>query len=117
MSAAQVMPKPPHEADELSFMRRRVPKGTGIDYWVVEGTGNYSADCEYGRKLADEYLAFIGQHHTNGNATLLGCIVNCMLTRCKDAGKLSGIELAFLGRVNTHAMTAAYALAKVGVKL
>ena len=32
-------PKEPHPADDLSFMRCRKPKGTGIDYWVVEFDG------------------------------------------------------------------------------
>ncbi|MER9169494.1 hypothetical protein NKI12_19350 [Mesorhizobium australicum] len=102
--------KPAHPANDLSFMRPRRPKGTGIDYWVVEGTGTYGADCDKGHQLAEEYLAYAGEHSTYGNATLLGSIVNDMLIRCKETGKLSGIEIAFLGHVNRHAVAAAVVL-------
>ncbi|ANN59630.1 hypothetical protein A9174_24885 [Mesorhizobium loti NZP2037] len=105
---AKYRPKPSrskqaHPADDLSFMRRRRPKGTGIDYWVVEGTGSYGADCAKGHQFAQEYLTYSAEHPTYGNATLLGCIVNDMLIRCKEAGKLSGIEIAFLNQVNRSA--------------
>ena len=105
---AKYRPKPSrskqaHPAYDLSFMRSRRPKGSGIDYWVVEGTGSYSADCAKGHQLAEEYLVYSGEHPTYGNANLLGCIVNDMLIRCSEAGKLSGIETAFLNRVNHSA--------------
>jgi hypothetical protein len=93
-----------HPVDDLSFMARRVLKGTGCDYWKVESTGNYTGDCAMGRKLAKEYLAYIGEHPTNGNATLLGCIVNDMMSRVEDRGRLGGIEIAFLATVNESAM-------------
>jgi len=93
-----------HPADDLSFMARRLPSGSGINYWVVEGTGSYTADCELGRKLAGDYLAYIGTHPTNGNATLLGCIANDMMRRVRDDGRLSGIEISFLAAVNECAM-------------
>lgn len=93
-----------HEADDLSFMERKVPAGTGINYWKVQGTGNYTADCERGHQLAREYLAYIGKHPTNGNATLLGCIVNGIIQRVHVNGRLSGIEIGFLAEVNGYAM-------------
>ena len=91
-------------------MQFREPKGTGIDYWLINPTGNYGADCEAGRKLADEYLAYIGEHPTNGNATLLTCIVREMIERAKEDQKWSGIHVGFLAGVNRHAMATAFAI-------
>lgn len=50
----------PHPAEALSFFKRRTPKGTGIAYWDVTPSGNYSEECEFGQALADEYLTYIG---------------------------------------------------------
>jgi hypothetical protein len=100
-------PKEPHPADDLSFMKRRRPKGGGIDYWLINPTGNYSADCEAGRKLADEYLAYIGEHPTNGNTTLLTCIVHEMIDRAIAGQKWSGVHVGFLASVNRYAMATA----------
>lgn len=110
--------QPPHHADDLSFMRRRRPKGSGIDYWVVApvapkiGVGGYTADCETGRRLADEYLSYIGKHPTYGNATLLTCIVHEMIDRAKAGEGWSGINVGFLSQINRHAMAMAAALAR-----
>jgi hypothetical protein len=99
-----------HPADDLSFMKRWMPRGTGVDYWNIEATGRYDLDCEKGKELAREYLAYIGQHPTFGNATLLGCIVGDMAGRVADRGRLSGVEIAFLQCINEAALfTAAYA--------
>ena len=65
------------------------------------------SDCETGRELAREYLAYIGQYSTVCNATLLGCIVNDTFNSLSDRGRLSGIEIAFLAGVNRAAMTLA----------
>jgi hypothetical protein len=102
--------KLPHPADDLSFMKRRKPRGTGIDYWLINPTDDSSADCETGRKLAEEYLAYIGEHPTYGNATLLTCIVHEMIERARDGQKWSGIHVGFLRVVNDHAMAIARAL-------
>ena len=104
-------PKAAHPADDPSFMKPRKPKGSGIDYWLINPTGNYSADCEAGRKLADEYLAYIGEHPTNGNATLLTCIVREMIDRASAGQKWSGVHVGFLARVNRYAMAVAHQLA------
>ena len=93
-------------ADDLSFMKRCKPRGSGIDYWCVEPSGEYSADCERARELAIEYLIYIGLQPTFGNVTLLGCIVNDMAKRV-DGGRLSGVEIGFLANVNRAAMSAA----------
>lgn len=106
----------PHPADDLSFMTRKAPRGSGIDYWSVQGTGSYSGDCEVGRRLALEYLTYLGEHPTYGNTTLLGCIVGDMLKRPEVAGgKLTGIEIAFLSAVNKHAMGFIYAAKELGI--
>jgi hypothetical protein len=97
----------PHHADALSFMERRKPRGSGINHWNIAATGDYGQDCETGRELAREYLAYIGQYPTVGNATLLGCIVNDMVNGLGDRGRLSGIEIAFLGAINRAAMALA----------
>lgn len=94
------MIKSPHPAVDLSFMFYK-GNGKGIDYWDVTTFGDYSADYERGEKLAREYLAYLGQHPTNGNSTLLGCIVQDM-----GAGK-NGVMLGFLRGVNSYAMAAA----------
>jgi len=102
----------PHPADDLSFMRRLKPKGWGINYWVVDATGNYGTDCERGAELGAEYLSYIGEHPTYGNGTLLGCIVRSMMerTEVRERGRPTGIEIAFLAAVNRHAMSAAYVM-------
>lgn len=38
-------PKLAHPADVLSFMKRRKPRGGGINYWLVDQTGNYPEKC------------------------------------------------------------------------
>ncbi|RVA06594.1 hypothetical protein EN932_28370 [Mesorhizobium sp. M7A.F.Ca.US.002.01.1.1] len=108
----------PHHADALSFMRRRKPRGSGVDHWIVEASGNYRVDCNLGHQLADEYLNFIGDHPTNGNATLLGCIVNDMVRvrteELKPWGRhLTGVEIGFLGEINKFAMAVAQVRAEV----
>ncbi|MER9169868.1 hypothetical protein NKI12_21295 [Mesorhizobium australicum] len=107
-AAAEGMPtiKTPHPATDLSFMRVIDPEGTGINYWTVESAGSYGADWKKGHELGREYLDYIGHHPTNGNATLLGCIVNDMMVQRKNGGKLSGVELGFLQEVNKYAMAA-----------
>jgi hypothetical protein len=119
-AAAEGMPKiakraskQPHPANDLSFMRCKTRQaGGGIDYWTVEATGRYGADCETGHSLAREYLDYIGRHPTNGNGTLLACIVNDMMVRRRDKGELSGVELAFLNEVNRYAMATMVAVVK-----
>ena len=49
----------PHHADVLSFMKWRKPKGSGINNWAVEPSGDYSKDCEAGCSLAREYLGSV----------------------------------------------------------
>lgn len=101
--------KQPHPADDLSFMHRKVPAGTGICYWNVEHTGRYSTDCDKGHELAHEYLNYIGRHPTNGNVTLLGCIVNDMCRvrqeeRLPSRNHVTGLEIGFLMEVNRYVM-------------
>lgn len=101
--------KPAHPADDLSFMKLRKPRGSGIDYWAVEASGDYSADCDKGNELGREYLAYLGQHPTVWNASLLNCIVHDMVSQ-RAGGRLTGIEIGFLSRVNEYAMATAAAL-------
>ncbi|MGV8833276.1 MAG: hypothetical protein ACOH2N_14980 [Devosia sp.] len=98
-------------ADDLSFVSRKI-NGGGFDYWTVESSGDYSADCERGRILGAEFLAYIGEHSTNHNATLLQCIVNSMMVRCRNprtswGRHTSGVEMAFLAAVNEYALATA----------
>lgn len=97
----------PPGSDELSFVTKRKPRGTGFDYWNVKPTGSYEADCETGKALADEYLAFIGAYPTYGNATLLTCIVRDMIDQAKAGASWSGMHVGFLARVNRCAMAMA----------
>ena len=93
-------------SDALSFVRRRKPKGAGFDYWSISPSGNYTADCEAGRLLAVEYLAFIGNYPTVGNATLLNCIVHDMIEHTKSGNDWSGVHLGFIRTINECAMAA-----------
>jgi hypothetical protein len=102
----------PPRSDALSFVTKRKGKGGGFDYWNVDSTGDYSADCELGRRLGEEYLAFIGAHPTYGNGTLLHCIVDSMMSRRREPSThwgrhVSGVEIGFLSAVNRYAMAAA----------
>jgi hypothetical protein len=106
--AFHVIPSP--RADALSFVEARAQGG--FDYWCVENTGDYSADCEKGRALGEEYLAFIGQYPTNGNATLLQSIVDSMIARRREPSTswgryTTGIEIGFLSAVNGYALAMA----------
>ncbi|MBX5226852.1 hypothetical protein HJC06_10490 [Rhizobium sp. NLR9b] len=104
------MLKSPHPAVDLSFMRPRTrAEGGGIEYWNVQTagdysvTGNYTCDSAKGRSLALEYLEYVGEHPTVGNATLLGNIVLDMIA--KQAAK--GLVLGFMSAVNDYSMTVA----------
>ena len=89
----------PHYAEALSFMRFRQPRGSGIDHWVVESTGDFGRDCNKGKDLAIELLRFVRDHPTFGNFTLLQCIVGDMMRIAGEEGRkeLGGVELGFLG--------------------
>ena len=101
--------KDPHPAEDLSFMKRRKPRGSGTNYWNVDPTGHWSADYETGKELAREYLTYRGRYPTGGNATLLGCIVNDMVKRVGNDSRLDGVAVGFLSVVNEAALlTAAY---------
>ena len=93
--------------DALSFIKGRKPKGGGHDYWSVLPSGNYPADCETGRFLATEYLTFIGNYPTVGNATLLNCIVREMVEKATIGKGWSGVHLGFIRTVNEFAMATA----------
>ncbi|OAM75484.1 hypothetical protein [Devosia elaeis] len=102
-------------ADDLSFVTRKI-EGCGFDYWNVDSTGDYSEDCALGRRLGEEYLTYIGQHPTNGNATLLQCIADSMIARRREprtswGRHTTGIEMAFFAAVNEYAMATAKVLA------
>ncbi|TPM59128.1 hypothetical protein FJ959_09670 [Mesorhizobium sp. B2-2-4] len=103
--------KQAHPADDLSFMHRKPRDIGGINYWNVEPSGSYSRDCDKGHALALEYLNYIGRYPTNGNTTLLGCIVNDMChvrqeQRLPSQNHLTGLEIGFLLEVNRYAMAA-----------
>ncbi|CAN7524722.1 hypothetical protein LJR030_005376 [Rhizobium sp. LjRoot30] len=100
-----------HHADALSFMRRLQPIGSGIDYWAVADSGKRQLDFQMGQRLGNEYLEFIGNHSTLGNANLLGWIVEGMARTLDHNGKIDASALGFLKVVNDYAMAAAAILA------
>lgn len=104
-------PRQPHPADDISFMCRR-RQGGGIDYWIVEPSGDYGADCKMGHVLAREYLDYLAKYPTVGNALLLGDIVHDMMEQAARGKKWSGIHVTFLHDVNRHSMAMAAALAR-----
>lgn len=97
----------PHHADDLSFMARRIPKGTGIHYWLPKPSGNQSEDWETGKRLGDQYLDYIGKHPTVGHEFLLSNIVHDMLEQAKAGQPWNAVIGGFLRRVNIYAMSAA----------
>lgn len=101
----------PHPADDVSFMAPRPKRGTGIDYWIVHPSGSYGEDCEGGRRLAEEYFAYVGKYSTVGNSTLLTCIVREMIERAKSGEEWSGVHVGFLAGINGYAMSMAHMMA------
>ena len=104
-------------ADHLSFVVKNTPNkpGGGFNYWNVQPSGNYGADCERGHELANEYLTFMARWPTVGNAALLPFIVGSMMDAAIARGidttkpwkRLGGVEGGFLRRINEYAMTTA----------
>jgi hypothetical protein len=94
----------------LSFVTRNRPTGSGFNYWNVAASGSYAADCEMGRQLAAEYLAFLRCYPTNGNAALLQCIVASMIDQAHDqpATFSRGAMVGFMQAVNGAAMAALF---------
>jgi len=107
---SRIRPEPepaPHPTDALSFMKKRRPKGSGINYWLVDRTGNYCEQCERGKQLAAEYLAFIGKYPSVGSECLLSDIVHSMIERAEQGDGWTGVHLGFLFEVNRYAMAMA----------
>lgn len=102
-----ITPNVPHHADTLSFMKKRKPRGSGIDHWAVKPSGKYGEDCEAGKRLAAEYLTHLGNYPTEGNATLLGCIVRDMIEHAAAGEPWNGVQTGFLIEVNRFAMSTA----------
>jgi len=100
-----------HHADALSFMRRLQPAGSGIDYWAVADSGKYPLDYQMGQRLGNEYLEFVGNHPTLGNANLLGWIVADMARTLDHRGRIDASALGFLKVVNEYAIAAAAIMA------
>jgi hypothetical protein len=103
---------PVHYAETLSFMRRRKPLGTGVDYWAAAPTGSYSEDCNKGRMLAAEFVEYLGEHPTNGNANLLTQIV-IELTRRGDDKEGRGLVVGFMNYVGNHLTAIARTIAEL----
>jgi hypothetical protein len=92
--------------DTLSFVERRKSEG-GYNYWAnVPAAASYTEECEIGGRLADEFLAFVGEYHTNGNGSLLGSIAIDMEKNSASRGH----KIGFMNRINKYAMGAAYLL-------
>jgi hypothetical protein len=112
--------RPPstNRLDTLSFVRKRASKeGGGFDYWSVATTGSYGTDCDKGRDLGAEYLAFLAANPSSGNASLLQCVVASMIERALAHGRdAKGIEVGFLQSVNEHALLAALAIGREAVQ-
>ncbi|MGB3502906.1 MAG: hypothetical protein WBA44_14885 [Mesorhizobium sp.] len=70
-------------------------------------------DCEAGKRLAEEYLAYVGKRSTVGNSTLLTCIVREMVDRVKGGEEWSGVHVGFLAGINGYAMSMAHMMAAV----
>lgn len=103
IEASSLIKSPPlHES--LSFIKKNTGKGGGYDYWAnVPTVGSYSADTEMGRRLAEEFIAYIGKYHNVANATLLGSIMLAM-----EASATRGHKIGFMNTINKYAMAGGY---------
>lgn len=107
-SAKRAAPEaPPHHTDVLSFTKKRRPKGGGINYWLIDRSGNYCEQIQRGKQLAGEYLSFIGEYPNVGNGYLLSDIVNSMIEGAQHGEGWTGVHLGFLHEVSRFAMAAA----------
>ena len=102
-------PKPIHYAEALSFVERLKPRGSGLNHWAVKPTGNYTRDNELGTKIAWELLRFVGANFTNGNVTLLQCVVGDMMRNMHSEGRdrFNPVELGFLSTFGQFAFAGA----------
>lgn len=98
----------PHPADMLSFVKR-IPRreGGGIDNWAIEPSGSYVDQCEEGKRLAVEFLSFIGQYPNVGSSILLSDIVLSMVARARKGQECKGLYVGFFSLVGRYAMATA----------
>ena len=98
----------PHPSDTLSFVRR-IPKkeGGGIDSWSLEASGSYTEQCEKGRRLAVEFLSYIGQYPNVGNVYLLSDIVISIVEKARHGQECKGLYVGFFSLVGRYAMATA----------
>ena len=59
LSNEQTSPAPVGVGSTFRMVIKEGRKLMGCSFWVVTPSGNYTADCETGKKLAIEYLEFI----------------------------------------------------------
>ncbi|WET74122.1 hypothetical protein [Rhizobium croatiense] len=96
--------KSPPLHESLSFIGKKGRETGGYDYWAnVPSSGSYSADADLGRRLAEEFIAFIGKYPNVGNGTLLGSIMLAM-----EASATRGHKIGFMNTVNKYAMAGGY---------
>jgi hypothetical protein len=87
------------ELTDLSFVRDGKgigSKGANRCFWHVTSSGSYTKDCEAGKALALEYLAF-----TQDQSLPLQWLVD-------DMKQVSGLEVGFLGSIGRAASVGAY---------
>lgn len=78
------------EIGDLSFVTDVCADGrAGRSFWDVSSTGDWTADCAHGVRLAREFLDVCGHEHTS----LLGWCVRDM------RGRYSGVECGFLSEI------------------
>ncbi len=86
----------PDAAAVLSFVAKRDKKGTKLvpyDFWSVEETGDFVADCNEGVRLAEEFLREL---NAKNSMAKLGWIVRDMIAK----GRFSGLEVGFFSRIS-----------------
>ncbi|MGE4249034.1 MAG: hypothetical protein AB7F09_06575 [Parvibaculaceae bacterium] len=96
--------------DDLSFMKRNKRADRDHDYWAVKPTGQFKEDNETGKRLAKEFLTYIGEYPCVRNGMLLSSIVETMHKKAKDGQEWSVVNRAFLDCVNSYAQAAATVL-------
>lgn len=80
----------------LSFAEIDAEDGKIINYWSVNPTGNYAADCETGRFYAYELIDYIA---ATGYPAALGYVASAM----PQADRRTGLETAFWSAIAAEA--------------
>jgi hypothetical protein len=99
-------PKAAHPVTLLPFVKDRPSWKVGDrnyprDFWAVEATGDYAADCAIGEAFAEQALDYI---NANDDDWFLGSIVFDMIVKGEKSHEADkGIIVGFMAEIARHA--------------